>query len=247
MSFYSENRCYILHEGDAVFIPPYTVHNASKEANSECTYSAVVFSGEWLWGSSVLAHNEYTNIIYANRYDSTVILRADSPRNRFILDNLSILHKYRDMPVESYELTLRGLLLICFQELYSSCFSKLVTNDNTMTSTQGIQTTLDYIHDHFSEVLTLSKLASVSGYSISHFEHTFKQITGSSPFEYITRIRIINASESLKNSDKKVIDIASENGYDNISYFNRSFKKIMGVSPRKFRNQFKKAPQTVNL
>lgn len=67
MTFCSENRRYELHEGDAVFIPPYTVHNAVKGENAPCTYSAVVFSAEWLWGNSTLAHNEYTHSIYANR------------------------------------------------------------------------------------------------------------------------------------------------------------------------------------
>lgn len=235
MTFCSENRRYELHEGDAVFIPPYTVHNAVKGGNAPCTYSAVVFSAEWLWGNSTLAHNEYTHSIYANRYDCTVILHPEDNRNRLLLNNLGNLHRFMDATVNTYELYLRGLLMMCFQELYSYHFSTLTPDDKTTSAVREIRHTLEYIHNHFREDLSLQQLASVSGYSTSHFEHTFKHITGNSPFEYITRIRIINASEELKNTNKKITDIAAENGYDNISYFNRSFKKIMGLAPGAFR------------
>ena len=56
-----------------------------------------------------------------------------------------------------------------------------------------------------------------------------------SPFEYLNYIRIIHASKLLKSTKKLITDIASECGFDNISYFNRVFKRIMGITPNAYR------------
>lgn len=245
MSFYFEGRCIEMKPGEAVFVPPYIVHNAIKEAGSECEYSAVVFSEEWLFGSSNM--NEYTLPIYENRYEccchivssdnvSSAVNTTASTTIPHLLDILSHIHTYKNQPLESFELKLKGELLICFQFLYSTYFSKSLSAAPITSSAHAIQSCLTYINEHFSEDYSLDTLSEKFGYSPSHFEHSFKSITGSTPFVYINRIRIIKASEMLKSTDKKITDIAAECGYSNISYFNRTFKKIMGVSPKEYRS-----------
>jgi len=264
MSFFFEGRCIEMKPGEAVFVPPYIVHNSLKGAGSECEYSAVVFSEEWLFGSSNM--NEYTRPIYENRYEccchimssnshissvnnassvedmlsvdnvSSVVITTASTVTPHLLEILSHIHTYKNQPLESFELKLKGELLICFQYLYSTYFSKSLSAAPITSSAYAIQSCLTYINEHFSEDYSLDTLSEKFGYSPSHFEHSFKDITGSTPFVYINRIRIIKASEMLKSTDKKITDIAAECGYSNISYFNRTFKKIMGVSPKEYRS-----------
>ena len=94
---------------------------------------------------------------------------------------------------------------------------------------------MDYMQEHYQEALTLPLLAGISGYSESYYCHNFSTFTGSTPFEYLNRIRIVKACELLNSSDKKITDIASLVGYNNISYFNRTFVKIMGFTPSSHR------------
>ena len=55
--------------------------------------------------------------------------------------------------------------------------------------------------------------------------------------EYINEIRVDKASAMLSNTDEKVIDIAIQCGYDNISYFIKRFKNVKGVTPQEYRKE----------
>lgn len=81
-------------------------------------------------------------------------------------------------------------------------------------------------------------LAQLIPLSKSYFMYCFKRITGTSIVSYITQIRIKNACEMLLSTDKQVVRIAMECGFDNLSNFNRQFKKNVGCSPLKYRKSF---------
>ena len=80
------------------------------------------------------------------------------------------------------------------------------------------------------------KYAKICGVSESGFYAYFKEWAGESPKEYKNRIRINVAKSMLENSDLLISDIAFRVGFDDPYYFSRIFKKIVGASPRTFRN-----------
>lgn len=237
LHFTVEDKSFTLLPGDAVFVPPYLVHNAVKDEGTECEYSAVVFSAEWLFGREDISAKEYLKALDCNRYDCVCHLSCKDTDNAAALALLRKFSAYRGQPVQSYELLLRGQLLICFQRLYDTCFSKFHLSEEKASLQAGLEKTLAHMNDCFMQKTTLQELAAYSGYSIGHFEHMFREYTGSSPFEYLNRIRIVNASGLLVSSDKKIIEIAADCGFDNISYFNRTFKKILGISPKEYRKK----------
>ena len=65
----------------------------------------------------------------------------------------------------------------------------------------------------------------------------FKNTMGTSFIEYLNEYRLTMASRLLVSSDSSILAIASEVGFDNLSYFNRSFKKRFGQTPREYRKQ----------
>ena len=80
------------------------------------------------------------------------------------------------------------------------------------------------------------KYAKICGVSESGFYAYFKEWAGESPKQYKNRIRINVAKSMLENSDLLISDIAFRVGFDDPYYFSRIFKKIVGASPRTFRN-----------
>ena len=136
---------------------------------------------------------------------------------------------------DSCELSIQGRLFVCWQELYNLHLSKLSETPEDNSLSKNLIRSMDYMQEHYQEALTLSLLAGISGYSESYYCHNFSTFTGSTPFEYLNRIRIVKACELLNSSDKKITDIASLVGYNNISYFNRTFVKIMGFTPSSYR------------
>jgi transcriptional regulator GlxA family with amidase domain len=95
--------------------------------------------------------------------------------------------------------------------------------------------TLEYMHERISESVRLEDLARNAGLSTSHFSEMFRDETGQSPMAYFTHLRIRQACRLLDLTPKRIKTIAAETGYNDPYYFSRAFKKVMGLSPGKYR------------
>lgn len=85
--------------------------------------------------------------------------------------------------------------------------------------------------------LTLGNLAKALGLSPYHFLRTFERLTGLTPHQYILRARLREAATRLALEPSKVIEIALDSGFGDVSNFNHAFRAEFGVSPRAFRRQ----------
>jgi AraC family transcriptional regulator len=83
--------------------------------------------------------------------------------------------------------------------------------------------------------LTLERMARQAGLSPYHFLRTFERVTGLTPHQYVRRARLREAATRLITESGKVIDIAIDSGFSDLSTFNRAFRTEFGVSPRAFR------------
>jgi AraC-like DNA-binding protein len=90
------------------------------------------------------------------------------------------------------------------------------------------------MHDDPAHRWTLQKLAERAGMSRSVFALKFKQTVGSTPMEYLTRWRMLLAGDRLTNSGDSISIIALSLGYESESAFSKSFKRVMGRSPRQY-------------
>lgn len=80
-------------------------------------------------------------------------------------------------------------------------------------------------------------MAKLCFYSKSYFMKFFKESMGISFIAYLNNYRLEIAARMLQATDDNILDISSACGFDNLSYFNRSFKKKYGVTPGKYRKQ----------
>lgn len=99
-----------------------------------------------------------------------------------------------------------------------------------------ITASIDYIANHYSESLTVDKIAKIVHLSSSQFSRRFKKQTGTSPYDYILSVRLTKAKELLKNTSLPISEIAYRTGFASDSNFIYFFKKQEGISPLKFRN-----------
>jgi AraC-like DNA-binding protein len=84
--------------------------------------------------------------------------------------------------------------------------------------------------------LTLRELARAAGLSPYHFLRTFERLTGVTPHQYILRTRLREAATRLIAEPDKVLDVALDCGFGDVSNFNRAFRAEFGVSPRSYRD-----------
>ncbi len=97
---------------------------------------------------------------------------------------------------------------------------------------------LRFLEEHLDQPVSSEQLARLCDLSATHFRRLFRQYAKTTPTEYHTQLRIRKACLLLKSSNYNITEIAELLGYDSIFYFSRSFKKIMGVSPKKYQTSY---------
>jgi two-component system response regulator YesN len=103
-----------------------------------------------------------------------------------------------------------------------------ITNEN-------FKKLLDYINSNYSEEISLNELSEKFHLNTTYICDLFKEITDKTFLEYITDIRMKKACELLKDTRLSIAEIAEKTGYKDYYYFNKVFKKNLGVPPGKYR------------
>jgi AraC-like DNA-binding protein len=85
--------------------------------------------------------------------------------------------------------------------------------------------------------LTLRALACEAGLSPYHFLRTFEGLTGLTPHQYLRRARLRHAAVQLTTGEARIVDVAFDSGFGDVSNFNRAFRAEFGVNPRLYRAQ----------
>lgn len=111
-------------------------------------------------------------------------------------------------------------------------------NSSIFKYRDSIISVLDYIKENSKEKIFIEDACKIANMSPTYFSHVFKQFTGQTFVEYLRTQKISNAKELLLDMDKKISDIAIEIGFDDPAYFDRVFKKEVGMSPRQFRTAY---------
>lgn len=128
--------------------------------------------------------------------------------------------------------------ILCLSLLFS--LFALIQRENARTEARvdkdhgHIARAIQYIGRSFSEDLSLADYAAMCMMSKYHFLRTFKRVTGQTPFEYRTRIRIENAKQMLESGDLSVAEIGEKIGFSSPAHFSTVFKKLVGVSPKNY-------------
>ena len=94
----------------------------------------------------------------------------------------------------------------------------------------------DYMRDNIEQSLNLEELAALCNLSKFHFAHKYKALTGYSPLQHFTHLKIEHACHLLDSTDLSVGEIAFQLGYDDPLYFSRVFKRVIGLSPSSYRD-----------
>lgn len=192
----------------------------------------IQFSSD-LFGSSFLAKTQLSSIRRMLDLSSNgIAFTVESIMKVYHkLDNLTKIESgfYRMLELMSilYELAEGGH----YRKLSSSSFASLKPTGDS----RRVQKVQDHINKHYKEDIRLNDLADLVGMTPTAFSRFFKLRTGRSISDYVIDIRLGHASRQLVDSTTSVAEICYECGFNNVSNFNRIFKKKKGNSPKVFR------------
>lgn len=122
-----------------------------------------------------------------------------------------------------------------FQLLNASGFSMQAnTEDN-----ERINKVFNHVRANFFQPISLESMADMTGMTTPSFCRYFKKISGKTFTRFVNEYRLVHASKLLSENNLSITEICFESGFNNFSYFNKSFKSFTGKSPSAYRNSFK--------
>lgn len=119
------------------------------------------------------------------------------------------------------------------------CSSVFANNDDSSES-RRVRKMINYMHDNYKKDIHLSDVASYVNMSEVSFSRFMKKRTGKNYIEYLNDLRLGIASRYLVDTNKTIAEICFECGFNNLSNFNRIFKKRKGYTPKEFRENYSK-------
>lgn len=200
-----------------------------RKITTETHYISIIFSPTIMGTKSDLTRDIFTRIVI----DTKIILPDE------------ILKKIEKVATSNYkndienEFAIKNLIYeIFFYVIKTHQFAPLPEFEKT-NKKRSIEESVIYIKKHYRENITLSDLLDSTNYSRTHFIRLFKLNTGMNYTDYLNRYRIKHACRDLIFSDKNITEIATENGFNNIQYFSKTFKKYMNCSPKQYQKKWK--------
>jgi AraC-like DNA-binding protein len=224
-----DNRRYVGRAGDVFFVNSETAHSALPR---DCTYECVVFNLSFLKNGNPICDLFIDNILHKNLI---VDERVTDDRLKELIGDL-----FSDMNLFSegdkfrvFAVIYNIIAEICDKKLYSDSVGRI--GDKGEQNVIKLKRTILYIRENYDKEISLSDMAAVSGLSTKYFCAFFKQMTEKTPIEYLNMYRVERAARKLLGTDMSVTDVAFSCGFNDLSYFIKTFKNFKHVSPKEYR------------
>lgn len=230
-------KSFDIAEGQILFVNSNELHSSYCNNPSGCCYTALVFNMSLLNSNNYdLIQNRYINPLIFRKYKFLELIPDDNPDKENIIHlAVQAIRSLKDKK-EGYELSLKGSLYLILSLLIQN---KLIIERAEEASNQKnnksalIKKILQYISDNYARKIYVDDLAAIADMSKYHFCRFFKKYTGMTPVSYLNFIRVDEASKLLLSGNYSITEVAMLTGFDNLSYFAKTFKHYKGVSPSK--------------
>lgn len=164
------------------------------------------------------------------------VLHQDVPSEKAVLDGMTILASINQRDPTSYPFLSPGIIYSMFQAL-TARVDETCTLDFPPDDQVRCRDLMKYFAAHYAERLNLPDVAAVFDVTPNTCIKTFRKYIGITPIDYLNLYRMNVACELLRTTNEKIADIAANVGIPDKSYFTASFKKILGMTPSKYRKQ----------
>lgn len=225
-----DNHSYF-ENGDLVLIGPGLPHTwiSDSSIKGKCKVILIQFSVDFIERFVGLKELAAINKLLLNSKQGISLNGNKSAAVRKLIQGLPA---KRDLEKITHLLyILNELSKLKATSLASSFYQPLKGSENE----KRINRVCQYVQKHASEPLTIHKAAALIHLSPSAFCKFFKRMTGKTFTDYVNEIRIANVCSQLLATDKQVAEIAYENGFGTLTYFNRIFMKKMKMRPTRYR------------
>ena len=219
-------------QGDVYFLASNLPHWFRKSQSKMIGCAVVIHFTNSIFGDSIIAIPEMKNIAQLLQKNNGIQL--DKKLQKDITINILEIEKSKGINRVIQ-------LLQCLQKIATTKNYKIITEnfaDNSSKINPAIEKIIDYSFRNYLNPITLQEIAKVAEMSIPTFCRFFKKNIKKTYFEFLQDIRISHACKLLNNTNKPIMDVCYESGYNSWAHFSKQFKTVTKMSPTSYRKKF---------
>lgn len=220
---------YNVCKGSSIIIPAGALHSGIPK---DCTYECLVFDINMLMGQNnsclklirkVIDHEVAFTYVFPESYNDihqTVWTMFDAISGR----------------KEGHQLTVLGTLYQLIGTIFSKNYYHAAPEQPLRNHRRIVQlkAALEFMESSYHTQLTLEEMAGSVNMSPKYFCRFFQEMTHRTPVDYLNYYRIERACYQLLTTDQSITEIAYNSGFNDLSYFIKTFKKYKGTTPKKY-------------
>ncbi len=226
----------VVEAGDIILVRPGQLHSIAQHDMDTMEYENILFQTSLLYSADTdLRTQEYFRPYFSLEYELPWLIDSSYSYHDELSSCIDTIDDLCSRHPKYYELSVKGHLFNFFYILFSGQETPVIFHRSK--SLDKVKQIISYIEQHYAEPITVESAAGYMGFSESHFMKFFKQHMHTTFTNYLNSYRLTIAGRLLLTEDDSILSISERTGFNNLSYFNRLFKKEYQMSPREYRNR----------
>ena len=236
----TDDASYTLNPGQGIIINQNVMHSIYSQNQENCTFYSFVFHPDFLFGhKNSYLQTQFLLPVQNFRLFKMLVLDATNAWHKRMLDAIDDAIAVNITKPFGYEVATKGHLCRFWSELVVK-LPQMETAPPPRVSLdeQRVKEAMLYIRTHHAEPISLDEIAGSVHISKSECCRCFSRTLQMTPFEYLMRYRILEATKKMMehpDEPMSIADLALSVGFNNTSYFNKLFKKYVGCTPTYYR------------
>lgn len=232
-----DEQSWYIKENDIIFIDSGSLHSITCKTGIIFEYYAIIFKQEFLHSlTNDRIQQHYFDCIQSKETVFEKVTHSSSSWGREIHDRILNIFSVYAKHDTGYELMVKSDLYAVWYQLY--LHAQVVTRHHIKTQNPRIEMTkaiISYIENNYNNPISITDISQFLHVSNGYLCRFFKTVTNMTVIEYINYYRINKSASLLQESQMEIGEIASLVGFNNISYFNKTFRHYMHITPSEYR------------
>ncbi len=225
-----DEKSFTAVSGDVIFVHSGILHGGIPKS---CIYQCIVFDG-----NAFLKHNSVcAGYMQKIIHQDIMIYHHFTEKYSKIRDTVNSIFNSMWQKQPGYELTVIGQFYHFFGLVFGNHYylDSVTKTRRDYKRILQLKQVLEFIEHNYASPLTLQQISASVSMSPKYFCRFFSEMTHQTPMDYLNHQRIEQACYQLSTSDDSITEIAYRNGFNDLSYFIRTFKKYKGMTPGKYK------------
>ena len=230
---------YIIRTGEAFFINTQVLHGCWDYEQSHCRFHSIAFHPRLVGGSAdSVFYSKYLQPLLENQGFSSLHLKPKRSYHQDMIQHIENAWQACVYEPFGFEMKARSALseLVLLLHEYIPASQK-AASARTLRNAERIKQMLQFLQEHYMDELDTASIARSASISESECLRCFRSEIGITPIQYLRQMRIQKAAQFLLSEDYKISDVASMCGFQDMSYFTKTFREIKGCSPTEYRKK----------